>query len=165
MTDTSGAGLSSSNMMTTTVGGFDAVTVSGFMPTTNTYDAVCASRTYVWAGGTGAAGTGTSTGSGSTITGTGTTSGTDSSTGAGSAITDTGTITGTGSSSSAMGGNLIVTVYQTSGTCDQTAMESFATNFLSQFMAGASSTGTGTSGSSTGTGTSDYGTGTATPTP
>jgi hypothetical protein len=67
------------------------------------------------------------------------------------------------------GGDLIITVYQTSGTCDTMAMQTFVTNFLSQMMSGSntgtngSGMGTGTTGSSTGTGSS--GTGTATPTP
>ena len=34
-----------------------------------------------------------------------------------------------------MGGNVIVTVYQTSGTCDQQAMQQFVKDFLSQMTA------------------------------
>jgi hypothetical protein len=68
-----------------------------------------------------------------------------------------------------MGGNLIVTVYQTSGTCDVQAMQQFVQQFLGQVtsaagMGGATGTGTGSS-TGTGSGSTGSGTGSATPTP
>jgi hypothetical protein len=58
-----------------------------------------------------------------------------------------------------MGGNLVVTVYQTSGTCDQQAMQQFVQQFLNQMTTAVNGLGGATgAGSSTGTGS-------ATPTP
>ena len=50
--------------MTTTVGGFQAVTVSNFTDTTNQYNAVCASRTYIWGQSSDMSGIGSTSGSG-----------------------------------------------------------------------------------------------------
>ena len=138
--------------MTTTVGGYQAVTVPNFTNTSGQDNAVCASRTYIWANAGGATGSNFGTGVTGAMTNTTTT-------GASGTMTNT-TSSGSSSTSSAMGGNMIVTVYQTSGTCDLQAIQQFVTDFLGQMTVAGGAMGTGSS-----TGTSGSYTGTATTTP